>query len=88
MYKDYKPRKFFFTIAFVLLLFGLIVGIPVLVEFAKTHYITKMPSAILATGFVMLSAISLQSGLVLDTIVKANREKYELELIKYEKGEK
>ena len=47
-----------------------------------------MPSAILATGFVMLSAISLQSGLVLDTIVKANREKYELELIKYEKGEK
>lgn len=86
MYKDYKPRKFFFTIAFVLLLLGLIVGIPVLVEFAKTHYITKMPSAILATGFVMLSAISLQSGLILDTIVKANREKYELELIKYEKG--
>lgn len=87
MYKDYKPRKFFFTIAFILLLLGLIVGVPVLVEFAKTHYITKMPSAILATGFVMLSAISLQSGLILDTIVKANREKYELELIKYEKGE-
>ena len=85
MYKDYKPRKFFFTIAFVLLLFGLIVGIPVLVEFAKTHYITKMPSAVLATGFVMLSAISLQSGLILDTIVKANREKYELELLKYER---
>ena len=60
-------------------------GIPVLVEFAKTHYITKMPSAILATGFMMLSAISLQSGLILDTIVKANREKYELELIKYER---
>lgn len=88
MYKDYKPRKFFFTIAFILLILGLIVGIPVLTEFAKTHYITKMPSAILATGFVMISAISLQSGLILDTIVKANKEKYELNLIEYKKGEK
>ena len=86
MYKDYKPRKFFFTIAFILLMLGLIVGIPVLTEFAKTHFITKMPSAVLATGFVMLSAISLHSGLILDTIVKANKEKYELELIKYEEG--
>ena len=86
MYKDYKPRKFFFTIAFILLMLGLIVGIPVLTEFAKTHFITKMPSAVLATGFVMLSAISLQSGLILDTIVKANKEKYELNLIEYMEG--
>ena len=86
MYKDYKPRKFFFTIAFILLMLGLIVGIPVLTEFAKTHFITKMPSAVLATGFMMLSAISLQSGLILDTIVKANKEKYELNLIEYMEG--
>ena len=87
MYKDYKPRQFFFFIAFILLVCGLIFGIPVLVEFAKTHYITKLPSAVLATGFVMISAIALQCGLILDTIVKANKEKYELNLIRYKKRE-
>ena len=87
MYKDYKPRQFFFFIAFILLVCGLIFGIPVLVEFAKTHYITKLPSAVLATGFVMISAIALQCGLILDTIVKANKEKYELNLIRYEERE-
>lgn len=86
MYKDYRPRKFFFFIAFLLLIFGLISGMPVLIEFAKTHYITKLPSAVLATGLVMISAISLQCGLILDTIVKANKEKYELNLIRYEEG--
>lgn len=86
MYKDYKPRKFFLFISFILFILGLLVGIPVIVEFAKTHFITKVPSAILATGFMMMAAISLQCGLTLDTISKANKEKYELNLIRY--GEK
>lgn len=86
MYKDYKPRKFFFSIAFILFVIGLAIGMPVIIEFAKTHYITKLPSAVLATGFMLISAISLQSGIILDTIVKANKEKYELNLIRY--GEK
>ena len=84
MYKDYKPRKFFLGIALVLGALGLITGIPVLVEFTQTHYITKLPSAVLATGLMLLSAIAFQSGLILDTIVKANKEKYELNLLRYE----
>lgn len=84
MYKDYKPRKFFFIISLLFFILGLIFGAPVLIEFAKTHYITKMPSAVLATGLMMIASISLQCGLILDTIVKANKEKYELNLIRYE----
>ena len=85
MYKDYKPRKFFFIIAFVLFLMGLLIGLPVIIEFAKTHYITKLPSAVLATGFMLMASVALQSGVILDTIVKANKEKYELNLIRYER---
>ena len=88
MYKDYKPRKFFFIIAFILFFMGLIIGLPVIIEFAKTHYITKLPSAVLATGFMLMASVALQSGVILDTIVKANKEKYELNLIRYERGEK
>lgn len=88
MYKDYKPRKFFFIIAFILFLIGLLIGLPVIIEFAKTHYITKLPSAVLATGFMLISSVALQSGVILDTIVKANKEKYELNLIRYEREKK
>jgi hypothetical protein len=60
MYKDYKPRTFFFVIALIFMLFGIVVGIPVIVEYLKTHFITKLPSAVLATGLVTLGIIIAQ----------------------------
>lgn len=88
MFKDYMPLKFFGMIALVLLLIGLIVGVPVLVEFFRTSYITKVPSAILATGLMSLAAISLQCGIILNTITRQHRENYELNLLRYEQNER
>lgn len=88
MFKDYKPFKFFGLIALILFIIGLVIGIPVLVEFFKTAYITKVPSAILATGFMGLAAVSLQCGIVLDTITRQHKEDYELNLLRYEQIEK
>ena len=88
MFKDYKPFRFFGIIALIFLILGLIVGIPVLVEFFKTSYITKVPSAILATGFVSLAAITFQCGIILDTITRQHRENYELQLLRYKQIER
>ena len=88
MFKDYRPFRFFGIISFIFLVLGLIIGIPVIYEFIKTSYITKIPSAILATGFVSLSAISLQCAIILDTITRQHREDYELNLLRYEQIEK
>lgn len=87
MFKDYRPFKFFGIISLIFFIMGLLVGIPVIVEFAKTAYITKVPSAILATGFMSLAAVSLQCGIILDTITRQHREDYELNLLRYEQLE-
>ena len=87
MFRDHKPLKFFSIIFAILFIIGLIVGIPVIVEFYKTGYITKMPSAVLATGVITLAVISEQCGLILHTIVKQHREDYELNLLRYKQIE-
>ncbi len=87
MFKDYKPFKFFGIISLILFLIGLLIGVPVLIEFFKTSYITKVPSAILATGIMIFSVLSFQSGIILDTITRQNRENYELNLLRYEQLE-
>lgn len=87
MFKDYNPFKFFGIIALILFLIGMLIGAPVLLEFFKTSYITKVPSAILATGVMILSVLSLQCGIILDTITRQNRENYELNLLRYEQIE-
>lgn len=83
LFKDYKPFKFFLIIAIILFLLGILVGLPVIIEFAKTKYITKVPSAILATGFILLAVIFGQCGVILDTFVKRNRESYRLNILRY-----
>lgn len=88
MFKDYKPFKFFGIIALILLIIGLLIGIPVLIEFIQTQFITKVPSAILATGIVGLAAVSFQSAIILDTVTRQHRENYELNLLRYEQLEK
>ena len=88
MFKDYRPFKFFGIIAIIFFVLGLLVGLPVLIEFFKTAYITKIPSAILATGFMGLAAISLQCAIILDTITRQHREDYELNILRYEQMEK
>ncbi|GAM14279.1 glycosyltransferase family 2 protein [Mesobacillus selenatarsenatis] len=82
LFKDYKPFLFFLIWALIFLVFGLLVGTPVIYEFLKTHYITKVPSAILAVGLVILSMLSFSCGLILDTVASVNKKQYELELNK------
>ena len=83
MSKDHKPLKFFTIIFAILLIIGIIIGLPVIIEFCKTGYITKMPSAVLATGIITLAVICEQCGIILHTIVKQHRENYELNLLRY-----
>lgn len=80
LFKDYRPLMFFNIAGLIFFIVGLLVGIPVLVEFGRTRYITKVPSAILAVGLVLLSMNIFSCGLILDTVVKQNRSRYELYL--------
>jgi len=80
VFKDYKPLIFFTTLSvlfFILALFG---GLPVIHEFIQTGLVQKIPSAILATGLMLISVLALFSGFILDTVVKQHRENYELYL--------
>lgn len=80
LFKDYKPMLFFSVWSILFLLLGLIVGSPVLYEYFQTSFITKVPSAILAVGFVLSSMLSFACGMILDTVAGTHRKQYEIEL--------
>jgi len=80
VFKDYRPLAFFSAVALLFFVLALLAGLPVIVEFVKTAYITKVPSAILAVGLMLISIMSLFIGFMLDTIVKQHRESFEIGL--------
>ncbi len=72
--KEERPLQFFALIGAVLLLAGFGIGLPVVVEFLRTGFVARLPSAVLATGFVLLSFLTFVCGLVLDTVTHGRRE--------------
>jgi hypothetical protein len=69
-----RPLLFFFAVAVLLAGSAIALGIPIVVTFVHTHKVPRYPTAILATGLVVLAALSLTAGLVLDTVARARRE--------------
>jgi glycosyltransferase involved in cell wall biosynthesis len=72
--KEERPLQFFCLAASLLLLLGLAFGIPVVIEFVRSGLVPRMPTAILSTGLVLLSFLSLSAGLVLDSVARGRKE--------------
>ena len=83
LFKDFKPLVFFSVTSLMLLITGILTGIPVLTDYILYRYIYHVPLAILSTGIVLLSALSFICGIILDTVVKQYRYLYELHLNNY-----
>ncbi|GAA5415825.1 hypothetical protein Pryu01_00857 [Paraliobacillus ryukyuensis] len=80
LFKEYRPFLFFGIFSILFFMTGLAIGLPVISEFFQTGFITKIPSAILATGLMILSMLAFASGLILDTVIASHKKNYELEL--------
>lgn len=78
LFKDCKPMVFFGWVALLFIVVGLIVGIPVVVEFMQTRAVDRFPSALLAVALVLCGALALTVGLILDTVAKNSRKQWEL----------
>lgn len=74
LFRDVKPLDFFVVLAGVLFVAGLSVGAGVIQEYMNTRLVPRLPSAVLATGLMVLAAVSLASGFVLDSVARGRRE--------------
>ena len=72
--KDERPLLFFSTAGLILFLVSIVLSIPIFIEFYRTHLVPRFPTAILATGLMLLSFLSLVCGLVLDSVARGRKE--------------
>lgn len=72
--KDYRPLFFFGSIAGVSLFLGLLLGSIPIHEFITTGAVYRVPTAFLAASFVVLSAVSVTAGLILDSLKRRHNE--------------
>lgn len=88
LFKDYKPLIFYSLLALIFSIFGLIIGIPVISEFIKTSYITKVPSAILAAGLFIIAFLFMVVGLIVDYLKNQTQLLFQMHVNEYMRNEK
>jgi glycosyltransferase involved in cell wall biosynthesis len=80
LFKNYKPFVFFTGLSLVSFTAGLIFGLRPVFEYIESHYVHAVPSAVLSAALMVLSMLFFCCGLILDTVVRHQRENYEIML--------
>ena len=78
-----RPMMFYGIVGALLMLIGLAIGLPVVIEFFDTGFVPRLPTAVLALGVILLAVLSWMTGLVLDGVLKSRREFSRLNYLQY-----
>jgi len=69
-----RPLQVFSLAALGLMIGGVGLGVPVVIEFLHTGAVPRLPTALLSTGLMLLAFLSLTCGLILDAVARGRKE--------------
>ena len=72
--REERPLIFFTTGFILLALASVAISVPLVNEYLATGQVPRLPTAILATGLMLLAFLSLTCGLILDTVTRGRWE--------------
>jgi glycosyltransferase involved in cell wall biosynthesis len=72
--REERPLIFFAVIALLFAAVAVIIGAPVVHEYFITGLVPRLPTAVLATGLMVIAFLSLTCGLILDTVTRGRWE--------------
>ena len=83
LYRVERPVLFYGGLAALLLLVAVILAVPLLMTYLDTGLVPRFPTAILATGMVIVAVLSFFAGLILDTVTRGRREMRRIAYLAY-----
>jgi glycosyltransferase involved in cell wall biosynthesis len=72
--REERPVHFFGIGALILMITAVVIAWPVFTTFLQTGLVPRLPTAVLATGLMLLAFLSMACGLILDTVTRGRRE--------------
>jgi glycosyltransferase involved in cell wall biosynthesis len=74
LFRIERPVLFYGGFGLFLAAVAIVLAIPLAITFVETGLVPRFPTAILATGLMILAFMSFMCGLILDTVVRGRRE--------------
>ncbi|MDQ4086878.1 MAG: glycosyltransferase family 2 protein [Pseudomonadota bacterium] len=74
LFRIERPVAFYGSISLFFAALAIVLSIPLAITYVETGLVPRFPTAILATGLMILAALSFFTGLILATVVRGRRE--------------
>jgi hypothetical protein len=74
LYRAERPLAFFTAIGTLLAAASIVFAFPIIVTYLETGLVPRLPTAVLATGLMLLAFLSTAVGFILDTVTRGRRE--------------
>jgi glycosyltransferase involved in cell wall biosynthesis len=74
LYRAERPLPFFSVLGLIAGLVSIGLAVPIVITFLETGLVPRLPTAVLATGLMLLAFLFGAVGLVLDTVTRGRRE--------------
>jgi len=72
--KEERPLELFSAIFALGVVIATVLAVPVIIDFINTGLVERIPTAVLATGVMLVAFLSLTCGLILDTVTRGRQE--------------
>lgn len=72
--REERPLEFFSGMAGLLALVSIVLAVPVIGDYLRTGLVPRLPTALLSTGLMLISFLSLACGLILSTVTRGRME--------------
>jgi len=72
--REERPLEFFSGMAVLLAILSVVLAVPVIGDYLRTGLVPRLPTALLSTGLMLISFLSLACGLILSTVTRGRME--------------
>lgn len=80
LYKEYRPLSFFSVLSLILFAVGMVMFLPILIEYFRTGVVPRFPTLIVSGVVITLAMLLLICGIILDTVAKKHKQQFEMNL--------
>jgi glycosyltransferase involved in cell wall biosynthesis len=74
LYRSERPLGFFSAIGISMAIMSVGFAIPIVITYLREGIVPRLPTAVLSTGLMIIAALAITCGLVLDTVTRGRRE--------------
>jgi glycosyltransferase involved in cell wall biosynthesis len=74
LYRVERPALYYGAIGAFLAALAIVLAIPLVITYAQTGLVPRVPTAILVTGIIIIAVLCFFAGLILDTVTRGRRE--------------